>query len=417
MRAIINRSRIAGRVTAPASKSYTIRSLMCAALAGGDSRIINPLTADDSLAAAGVLSQVGIDIDEEDDCWRVKGGSLRQPPEDLFCHDSAATLRFMTAMAALIPGRCRLTTGSSLAKRPIEPLLEALSQLGVDCTSQNGSVVVNGGHLRGGEVEMPGDISSQFISALLLVSPLAEEGVTIHLTTPPQSRPYLEMTLECMRKFGVEVEASADYKRFDIRKQAYKPASYHVEGDWSSASYFLALGAMTGRVEVANLDTDSLQADRIVLNLLRQMGARIDSGDAVGLSQSSLKAITADLSDGIDLLPTLAVLAALAKGQSVLSGIGRARLKESNRVTAVRDGLERMGVAVSEEGDRMIIQGTQPRGAEIDSYGDHRIAMAFGVLGVAVGDTVINGAGCVAKTYPGFWQALQSIGGEVRLDV
>lgn len=418
MKAIISKSDIRGRVPAPPSKSYTIRGLMCAALAKGDSRIINPLVSDDTRAAAGVLGQVGVDIDKEDDWWRVRGGSLRQPDGELFCRDSAATLRFMTAIASLVPGGSRLTMGASLSRRPIKPLLKALSQLGVDCREEDGSVVVSGGKIKGGEIEMPGDVSSQFISALLLVSPLADKGVTIRLTTPPQSKPYLEMTLDCMKQFGVAVKTSADLRRFDVSRQEYKPASYQVEGDWSSASYLLALGAVLGRVEVANLNVDSLQGDRIMINLLQQMGADVSvSGSSVTVRQSKLKAVTADLNDCIDLLPTMAVLAALAEGRSSFSGIGRARLKESNRVTAVRDGLEKMGISVIEEEDRMIIDGTQPKGAEIDSFGDHRIAMAFSVLGAAVGDTIITGAECIAKTYPEFWQAFEGLGGKVKTDV
>jgi 3-phosphoshikimate 1-carboxyvinyltransferase len=324
----------------------------------------------------------------------------------------------MAAMASLIPGRCRLTSGSSLSRRPIKPLLDALAQLGVDCCEKDGSVVVDGGRLKGGEVAMRGDISSQFVSALLLISPLAEAGVTICLTTPPESRPYLEMTLDCLKRFGVEVKASEDLRRFDISKQEYKPADYEIEGDWSSASYFLALGAALGQVEVANLNTGSLQGDRIMLNLLQEMGARVSvSSNSVTAQQSELKAITADLSDCIDLLPTMAVLAAIAEGRSVFVGIGRARLKESNRVMAVRDGLERMGIPVIEEEDNIIIDGAQLMGTEIDSFGDHRIAMAFSILGSVAGNTVITGAECVAKTYPDFWRAFESLGGKVKIDV
>jgi 3-phosphoshikimate 1-carboxyvinyltransferase len=418
MKAVIDRSKIGGKVSAPASKSYTIRGLMCAALAKGDSRIVNPLVSDDTQAAAEVLGQVGVGVDKEEGWWQVKGGSLHQPQGELFCRDSAATLRFMTAVSSLIPGSCRLTSGSSLSRRPIKPLLDALAQLGVDCCEKDGSVVVDSGRLKGGEVAMRGDISSQFVSALLLISPLAEAGVTICLTTPPESRPYLEMTLDCLKRFGVEVKASEDLRRFDISKQEYKPADYEIEGDWSSASYFLALGAALGQVEVANLNTGSLQGDRIMLNLLQEMGARVSvSGNSVTAQQSELKAITADLSDCIDLLPTMAVLAALAEGRSFFVGIGRARLKESNRVMAVRDGLERMGILVIEKEDSIIIDGAQPTGTEIDSLGDHRIAMAFSILGSVAGDTVITGAECVAKTYPDFWQVFESLGGKVKIDV
>ena len=183
-------------------------------------------------------------------------------------------------------------------------------------------------------------------------------------------------------------------------------------------SYFLALGAVSRQVEVASLNPESLQGDRIMLNLLQEMGAQVSvSNNSVTVRQSKLKAITADLSDCIDLLPTMAVLAAVADGRSSFTGISRARLKESNRVMALRDGLERMGIPVTEEENRMTIEGTQPSGSTTDSFGDHRIAMAFSILGSVAGNTIIKGAECVAKTYPEFWQAFQSLGGKVKLDV
>ena len=418
MKAVIDKSEIGGKVSAPPSKSYTIRGMMCAALARGNSHIINPLSSDDTEAASEGLGRVGIDIHKENGSWQVKGGIFHQPEGDLFCRDSAATLRFMTAISSLVPGSCRLTSGASLSKRPIKPLLNALAQLEVDCREEGDSVVVHGGKLKGGKVEMWGDISSQFVSALLLVSPLAEMGTTINLTTAPESKPYLKMTLDCLKRFGVEVKAAEDLRRFDIHRQEYKPAAYEIEGDWSSASYFLALGAVSGWVEVTNLNQESLQGDRIMLNLLQDMGTDVSvSGNSVTVRQSKLKAITADLNNCIDLLPTMAVLAAVADGRSSFTGIGRARLKESNRIMALRDGLERMGVLVTEEEDKMTIEGRQPSGSNIDSFGDHRIAMAFSILGSVAGNTIIAGAECVAKTYPEFWQAFESLGGKVKLDV
>ncbi len=333
------------------------------------------------------------------------------------CRDSAATFRFMTAISSLIPGRCRLVPGPSLSKRPIRPLLEALSQLGVDCRAEGTSVVVHDGRLKGGTTQLPGDVSSQFVSALLLISPLAEKGVHIWLTTPPESSPYLKMTLDCLEKFGIKVRASEDLREFKVSRQEYKPASYEVEGDWSSASYLLALGAVSGQVEVTNLNPKSLQGDKIMLNLLKDMGAQVlVSNNSVRVQKSKLRAIAADLSDCIDLLPTLAILAAVADGQSRFTGISRARLKESNRVLALREELERMGIDVTEEEDNLTIVGSVPRGAAIDSRDDHRIAMAFSILGSVAGDTTIDGAECVSKTYPEFWDILKSIGGEVKID-
>ncbi len=419
MKALIYKSEIKGKVRVPASKSYTIRGLMCAALARGESEILSPLTAEDTQAAISVLSQVGIRIHQQEDLWKVTGGNFHKPDADLYCGESAATLRFMTAIGSLIPGKCRLVPGPSLSRRPVKPLIKALSQLGVNCSSQGevAPVTVDGGKLKGGITELPGNVSSQFVSALLLISPLAEESVTIRLTTPLESKPFVLMTLDCLERFGVKVESSTDLRRFEISKQPYKPAQYKVEGDWSSASYLLALGALSGEVEIENLNPQSRQGDKMILDFLRDMGASVEIiKNSVIVRKSRLKAIRADLSDCIDLLPTMAVLAAAADGISEFTGIDRARLKESNRVAAVREGLEKMGIKAIEERNKLTISGSAPKGSVIDSRGDHRLAMAFSILGSVVGETIINDAECVAKTYPQFWEELKSIGGEVKID-
>jgi len=419
MKASISKSEVKGKVKAPSSKSYTIRGLMCAALARGESEIIHPLSSDDTEAAINVLSKVGIRVHQEEDLWRITGGNFHEPASELFCGESAATLRFMTAICSLIPGKCRLTAGSSLSRRPVKPLVQALSQLGVNCSSQGElpPVIVEGGKLKGGVAELPGDISSQFVSALLFISPFAEEGMTIRLTTPLESKPYVLMTMDCLERFWITVGFSEELDQFEILKQTYKPVKYNVEGDWSSASYLLAMGALSGEVEVENLNPESLQADKMILNLLRDMGAWVKvNKDSVTVRKSGLEAIQADLSHCIDLLPTMAVLAAVANGVSQFVGVERARLKESNRVAALRNGLERMGIKVGEETNRLTITGSKPKGSVIDSQGDHRIAMAFSLLGLIAGETTINNAECVSKTFPQFWDILKNIGGEVKID-
>lgn len=419
MKALISKSEVSGRLSAPSSKSYTIRGLMCAALSKGKSELICPLASDDTRVALEVLSRVGASVRQEKNLWEVKGGSFHQPDGELFCGESAATLRFMIAICSLVPGRCRLLAGPSLSRRPVRPLIEALKKLGVNCSSQaeTAPVAVEGGGLEGGVTELPGNISSQFISALLLVSPLARKGVKIRLSTPLESKPYILMTLDCLKKFGINVEYSPDLRGFKVAKQNYKPTSYKVEGDWSSASYFLTLGAMAGEVMVDNLNPESLQGDRVLLSLLEDAGALVEKNqDSVKVAKLKLAAIRADLSDCIDLLPALAVLAAVARGVSEFSGIERARLKESNRVSALKDGLERMGIKVTEARDRLTISGGKPKGGFINSRGDHRVAMAFSILGLVAGDTIISDAECVSKTYPSFWSELKSIGGEVKID-
>jgi len=419
MKVSVDKSEIKGMVRAPSSKSYTIRGLMCAALAKGESEILYPLISDDTEAALNVLSRVGVHVSQKGDLWQVTGGNFHEPDTDLFCGESAATLRFMTAICSLIPGRCRLVAGPSLARRPVEPLVQALRQLGVDCYCQGevAPVIVEGGSLKGGVTELPGNISSQFVSALLLISPLAEEDIKIRLTTPLESKPYVLMTLDCLEKFGIKVKFAEDLREFEVSRQTYKPAEYRVEGDWSSASYLLALGALSGEVKVENLNPESLQGDRVILNFLRDMGALVEvDRDSVIVRRRRLDAIRADLTDCIDLLPTMAVLAAVADGVSEFTGIQRARLKESNRVSALREGLERIGIKVIEEGNKLTVTGSELKGSVIDTRGDHRIAMAFSILSAVAGGMVIDDAECVSKTYPEFWSILKSIGGEVKID-
>jgi len=418
MKVSVSKSLVHGILDAPSSKSYTIRALMCAALSPGQSYIRRALSSDDTLAAAEVLQKIGTDVRQSAYGWRVSGGKLKAPDSELFCRDSAATFRFMIALSAVVPGTVRLVPGAGMAKRPVLPLIDALAQLNVKCRLDGSTVVVEGGSFSGGTVKMPGDVSSQFISALLLAAPLAPQGMHIELTTPLASRPYIDMTIECLKKFGIRVAASPDMADFKVARQDYRPADYTVEGDWSQASYLLALGALSGEVVVTNLNAESLQGDRVVLNLLQKMGTRLSvRRSSVMVQKSYLHGITADLTDCIDLLPTLAVLAAAAEGESHFSGIRSARLKESNRVEALKQELQKMGVRVREEENRLSIMGGRLRGAEIDSHADHRLAMAFGVLGTDVGDTTILGAESVEKTYPEFWKALASLGAKVESDV
>lgn len=418
MKVSVSKSQVHGIIDAPSSKSYTIRSVMCAALAKGESYIRRPLTSDDTLAATDVLRKIGAEIHQSAFGWRVTGGAIKTPESELFCRESAATFRFMVALSAGVPGTVRLVPGQTLARRPILPLIDAMAQLGVKCRLDGSVVVVEGGIFPGGTAVLEGDVSSQFVSAIMMTGPLAQQGIHIELKSQPTSKPYLDMTIECLRKFGIRVTASPGMTDFKVDKQDYRPTEYTVEGDWSQASYLLALGAISGDVVVSNLNAESLQGDRVVLNLIQKMGARLSvRRSSVMVQRSLLHGINADLSDCIDLLPTLGVLASLADGESHFSGIKGARLKESNRVEALSQELQKMGIRVREDENSITIFGGHPHGANIDSHSDHRMAMAFGVLGTAIGDTSITGAESVEKTYPDFWKALGSLGAKVAFDV
>jgi 3-phosphoshikimate 1-carboxyvinyltransferase len=396
----------------------THRAIILAALARGRSRIRNPLTADDTEATAHVLEKLGVGLDRGEE-WVVDGGDLRAPAGELHCGESGTTLRFMAATCALVDGECRLTGGSSLSSRPVGPLLDALGQLGVGSDSRGGlpPVTIRGtGRIGGGPARLPGDVSSQFVSALLAVAPLAEAPVEITLTTRLESRPYVAMTMDAMRAFGVEAEASPDMRRLTAPVVPYKAATVTVEGDWSSAAYPLAAGALGGEVTVKGLNPDSSQADKAILPLLSEMGAQVSvSGGSFRVSASGLRGIEADLSDCPDLFPVVSALCAAAEGESRLTGLARLRLKESDRVAAMAEGLTRMGAEIRCDTDSVVITGGPLRGAEIDPWGDHRIAMSLAILALhAEGETTIRDAGCVSKSYPGFWDDLAAIGGRVK---
>lgn len=418
MEVLVKRSCLKGGAVAPPSKSYTHRGLLCAALAEGRSRVLSPLNSEDTNSTVEVLGKLGVKTDLKNGVWEVEGGSLIEPEELLYCRESGTSLRMITALCTLVDGACTLTGAPSLIKRPVGPLVDGLNQLGADCSSRNGfpPVLVRGsGHLEGGEAEIRGDISSQFVSAILLAAPRTEKGVKLKLSTPLESKPYVRMSMESQRSFNIEVDVSGDMNEFTVKRQRYEPTEYQVEKDWSSASYLLAGGALAGSIEMMGLNVNSIQADAAIVEILRLMGAEILlQDDSIIVEESDLKGISLDVSDCPDLFPVLSVLCAAAEAKSVIRGIRRLRLKESDRVAAVAEGLSRMGVKTVEEENRFHIKGGTIRGGRIDPHGDHRIAMAFAILGlISEEDTIILDGDCVSKSFPGFWRTLRSLGAEI----
>jgi len=419
MRALVAQSRAGGVVRAPGSKSYSIRAAVCAAVAYGESVPGEVLEADDTAAVLECVTALGAKGSHAADGLHVRGGTLRATGAGLQCRESAATLRFLMGLAATIPGATTFHCAPSLARRPVMPLVEAIRQLGAACDvdTATGAVTVVGIPARNGRVSLRGDVSSQFLSALLLSGPRYDEGLEIKLETPLVSERYVMMTMECMRAFGADVRANADGLSFSVLPGGYSPQRYVVEGDWSGAAALLALGALAGDVTVAGLNPSSLQADTATVDLLRDMNVNLaESGEGLRVRRSRLKAVQADLSGAIDLLPVAAALGAAAEGVTTFTGVARARDKESDRVAAMAEGLQRMGVLVEVGDNHLAVHGGGADGAVVSSAGDHRIAMAFGVLGAVVGNTAVEGAECVNKTYTGFWEDLQHLGVEVQLD-
>ena len=404
-----------GTVQAPPSKSVTHRHLILGALSEGTSTIRRPLICDDTEATIKSLARLGADIQRAGDVIRIAPGGGSLPRKDLDCRESGTTLRLLTPVCGTLRGPTTLTGAPSLNRRPVGPLLDALKQLQVETESRGGypPVTVHGeGHIPGGSATVRGDVSSQFVSALLLVAPLTDRDTEVRVTTPLESKPYVRMTMDAMRLHGVEANASKDMDCFTAPLGGYKPADVDVEGDWSSAAYLLAAGALGGDVAVNNLNQNSSQADKAILGVLRDMGAELHlRSDGARSVKSSLSATCLDLSDCPDLFPAVAALAAAADGVSSLSGLKRLRVKESDRLQAMMQGLRQMGADLRLEGERLRIRGGGLKGAEVDPHGDHRIAMAFATLAPAAeGVTVIRDAQCVSKSYPGFWEDMGRLG-------
>ncbi|MEE8355300.1 MAG: 3-phosphoshikimate 1-carboxyvinyltransferase, partial [Candidatus Bathyarchaeia archaeon] len=301
VRVTVERSEIQGRIAAPSSKSMTHRAVICSALAQGRSRVEHPLSADDTEATLRVVQALGVGVEKLKGYWIIEGGELSPSKEALDCGESGTTLRLMTAVCALVEGPSVLKGGPSLSGRPVEPLLEALRQLGVDCESRDGNppVRVQGkGGFEGGEASIRGDISSQFVSALLLIAPFARERLRVKVTTRLESAPYVGMTLDAMRGFGVRAEASEGYREITVKRQTYTPTTFAVEGDWSSGAYMLAAGALAGKVSVENLHPGSRQPDAAIAEILGEMGAEPRFREQeVSVECTELRGIDWDLAD------------------------------------------------------------------------------------------------------------------------
>jgi 3-phosphoshikimate 1-carboxyvinyltransferase len=398
-------------LTLPGSKSYTHRALMAAALAAGESVLTNALKAEDTELTAQALVQLGAGIDWQEMTINVTGRSGRWRPVALpiYLGNSGTSMRFLTALAALGAGEYLLTGTARLCHRPLGELLTALKAIGVKAVSEKGNgcppVRVTGG-LTGGKASLSGAISSQFLSALLFIGPLAPAGLEIEITGHLVSRPYVDLTLEVLGEFGITYYREG-YRYFQLLGgQGYLPQDYEIEADASSASYFWAAAALTGgRVTITNLTLTSSQGDAAFPQVLEKMGCIIESQESgLTIQGGPLQGVEVNMAAMPDLVPTLAVLAAFAQGETVITGVAHLRHKESDRLAAVAAELANMGIEARETADGLVIRGGRPRGAVIHTYNDHRLAMSFAVAGLKVPGLSITDPDCVGKSFPEFWQ-------------
>jgi 3-phosphoshikimate 1-carboxyvinyltransferase len=417
-------SSVTGEVSAPPSKSYTHRAVIVASLATGESIIENPLLSDDIGYTIDACRALGAEIELRGDSLVVKGtgGEIKVEKPKIFAGNSGSTIRMIAPLAALGKTKVILDGDSRLRQRPMGDLLSALQSLGIQTRSLNAKgcppFEIQGGDFKANEVTLSGENSSQPVSALLMAAPGIKEGLSIKIDGGLRSRPYIDITLDAMRAFGVEA-VNRNYKEFLVEGgQVYKARRYRIEGDYSSAAYFLAAGAIGGGpVTVTNLKTDSVQGDRQLLTILAEMGGSVDyRKEAVRVQRTgALKGITIDLGDYPDLVPTLAAVAAYANGKTKITNIAHLRFKESDRINDTAAELTKMGVKTEVSGDTMVIYGGKPRCVEIDAHNDHRLAMSLSVAALSAdGDCIINGAEAVTKSYPRFFSDLLKLGARVE---
>ncbi|MEM1569857.1 MAG: 3-phosphoshikimate 1-carboxyvinyltransferase [Candidatus Bathyarchaeia archaeon] len=424
--AVVRKSSVEGVVNAPPSKSQTHRFYIAAMLSPGESIVEQPSICLDTKATLNAIRLMGCTVSVGKSAVRILSDGTPKPPKDIVnCHGSGTTLRILTAVSSIAPGITVLTGNKSLKRRPMLPLLNALDMLGVKCYSATGGrppIIIIGGTIRAGCVEIGGDLSSQYISGLLFTLAKVDGKSTIRLTTPLVSKPYVDMTIEVLRMCGVDVYVSEDYRLFELNGPSiFKPFRSTIEGDYSSAAAFIVAATISGgRVRINNLRMDSLQADKVVLDVVKSVGCRVESGEkyvTIEGASDGLEPFEFDAANSPDLVPLLAVLASSCKGVSVIKSISRLRFKESDRVSALTSQLSKMGVKIEIHEDHLKVYGSQKiKGAVINPYGDHRIAMACAVMALkAEGETVIKDALCVKKSYPDFFTELAKIGARLEL--
>ncbi len=407
-------------VRVPGSKSVTNRALVVAALADGSSTIQNPLISDDSYWLMDALVRLGFPVraDRLKDITTIQGqkGIIPERDVDLFVGNAGTVARFLPPVLALGEGPYRVDGVPRMRERPVEDLVEAMRRLGaeVEYAGQEGRfpLILGGGGLQGGTAKVKGSKSSQFLSGLLMAAPYAAEEVVLEVEGGLVSRPYVGITVEVMSEFGVEVEVGEDYGRFALSPSSYKARNYAIEPDASGASYFMAAAAATGgRVEIPGLGTNSMQGDMRFTEVLEEMGCdvRMHADSVVVRGPERLRGVEVDMNPFSDTMMTLATIAPFATGPTNIRNVEHTRHQETDRISAMATELARLGILVEEWRDGLRIEPGPINAALVRTYGDHRMAMAFAVTGIVTPGIRIQDPGCVTKTFPDYFQRLDSL--------
>ncbi|MEM2159864.1 MAG: 3-phosphoshikimate 1-carboxyvinyltransferase [Candidatus Nitrosotenuis sp.] len=415
----VEQSRLSGTLTCPSNKSYTHRAIFLASLVNGKSLVKNVLRSRDTNATIEICKNFGAEITEAGNNLKVKGISKFEEEElTLDASNSGTTIRIAAAISSLRNAKTILTGDESLTKRPMKPLLDALESLGAKCSSNDGRPPLEiTGKIKGGEISIPGDVSSQFISALFIAAPLTENGITVNISSELVSKPYLDATIFTMKKFGVDVDTITPYKKYHIAPQEYKHATITIPSDFSSVALLLSAAVLVGEKLTVKVSIGELaQGDEAIIDILGKLGVDVSlNNNAIKVkSPEKLLGGRFDLSNTPDLLPPLAILGLKCGMPLELYNVKHARFKETDRIAILVRELTKLGLEITEKEDGMIIKPpTNLKGAILDSEDDHRLFMAFCIAGMYVGNCTVTDPESVDVSYPSFVSDMNRVGAKI----
>jgi len=422
MKCKVEKSKISGQIVCPPNKSYTHRAIFLASLAGENSTIENVLLSADTIATIETCKKFGAEIEIKDSSIIVKNPiKIGTKVPEINTENSGTTMRIASGIASLFSEEITLTGDSSLQKRPMQPLLDALTSIGAKCDSTDGKPPIKiKGKIAGGEVKIPGNFSSQFVSALLICAPLTENGINLIIEGNLVSKPYLDATIATMRKFGVVVQTLIPYKRYNISPQIYKECTFTVPIDFSSLALLLSATVLNGdditiKGNIGNLP----QGDEVFIDILEQLGADINMDDEQIKIKSpeKLNGGKFDLSNSPDLLPPLAILVLNSSAPIEIFNVKHARLKETDRIAIVSRELVKLGIKIQENEDGMILEPSEKiSGADLISEEDHRLFMAFCIAGMYVGNCTVTDPESVKVSYPNFVEEMNRMGAKIQIE-
>ena len=421
MKCKVTKSKISGQITCPPNKSYSHRAIFLASVAGKDSKVNNVLLSADTKATIEACKKFGAEIEIENSSIIVKNPiDLGTNVPEIDADNSGTTIRIASGIASLYSEEIILTGDSSLQKRPMQPLLDALSSIGAQCSSTDGKPPIKiKGKISGGNVSIPGNFSSQFISALLICAPLTKNGINLNIEGNLVSKPYLDATIATMRKFGVSVQTLIPYKKYNITPQIYKNTSFTVPIDFSSLALLLSAAVLNGEEIIIKGNLGNLpQGDEVFIDILEQLGVTvvISEEEIKVKSPKKLSGGRFDLSNSPDLLPPLAILALNSSSPIEVINVKHARLKETDRIAIISRELVKLGIKVEEKEDGLILESSNNlRGAELISENDHRLFMAFCIAGMYVGDCTVSDPDSVRVSYPNFIEEMTRMGAKIQV--